>query len=160
VLKTWDITAPQNMCNICIPSTLDPALAPEGHHVVHAYTAGNEPYDLWEGLSHKSKEYKAKKDERSEVLWQAVEKVIPDVRERARLALVGTPLTHERFLRRHRGTYGAGYRADQGQVFPGPTTPLPGLLCCGDSTMPGVGVPAVAVSGMIAAGALGPASGD
>jgi phytoene dehydrogenase-like protein len=160
VLKSWDVTAPQNMCNICIPSTLDPTLAPEGHHVVHAYTAGNEPYGVWEGLNRKSKEYKALKEERAEVLWQAVEKVIPDVRERTRLALVGTPLTHERFLRRHRGTYGAGYRADQGQVFPGPTTPLPGLLCCGDSTMPGVGVPAVAVSGMIAAGALGPASGD
>jgi phytoene dehydrogenase-like protein len=160
VLKSWDITAPQNMCNISIPSTLDPALAPAGHHVVHAYTAGNEPYDVWEGLNHKSDEYRALKEERAEVIWKALEKVIPDVRERAKLALVGTPLTHERFLRRHRGTYGAGYRADRGQVFPGPTTPLPGLLCCGDSTMPGVGVPAVAVSGMIAAGALGPPPGD
>ncbi len=96
------------------------------------------------------------KEERAEVLWQALEKVIPDVRERSKFALVGTPLTHERFLRRHRGTYGAGYRADRGQIFPGPTTPLPGLLCCGDSTMPGIGVPAVAVSGLITAGAVGP----
>jgi phytoene dehydrogenase-like protein len=157
VLKSWDITAPQNMCNICIASTLDPALAPPGHHAVHAYTAGNEPYEVWEGLNHKSGAYKALKEERAEVLWQALEKVIPDVRERAKFALVGTPLTHERFLRRHRGTYGAGYRADRGQVFPGPATPLPGLLCCGDSTMPGIGVPAVAVSGMLTAGAVGPA---
>ena len=82
------------------------------------------------------------------------------MRERTRLALLGSPLTHERFLRRHRGTYGAGYRADQGQGFPGPGTPLPGLLCCGDSHMPGVGVPAVVMSGMIAAGTLGPAPGD
>jgi phytoene dehydrogenase-like protein len=160
VLRSWDITAPQNICNISIPSTLDPAMAPEGQHVVHAYTAGNEPYAVWEGLSHKSAEYEAKKKERAEVLWEAMEKVIPDVRERTRLALVGSPLTHERYLRRHRGTYGAGYRADQGQVFPGPGTPLPGLLCCGDSHMPGVGVPAVAVSGMMAAGTLGPAPGD
>jgi phytoene dehydrogenase-like protein len=142
------------MCNICIPSTLDPALAPPGRHVVHAYTAGNEPYEVWEGLHHKSEAYKARKQERVEVLWQAMEKVIPDVRERTELALVGTPLTHERFLRRHRGTYGAAYRADQGKVFPGAATPLPGLFCCGDSTMPGVGVPAVAVSGMLAAGAV------
>jgi phytoene dehydrogenase-like protein len=69
---------------------------------------------------------------------------------------VGTPITHERYLRRHRGTYGAGYRADRGQTFPGPRTPLKGLLCCGDSNMPGIGVPAVAVSGMIAANTLVP----
>jgi phytoene dehydrogenase-like protein len=156
VLESWDITAPQNMCNISIPSTLDPSLAPPGHHGVHAYTAGNEPYSLWEGLHHKSDAYRAMKAERVQVLWRALEKVIPDVRERAQLVLVGTPITHERFLRRHRGTYGAAYRADQGKVFPGNATPLAGLLCVGDSTMPGVGVPAVAVSGMLAAGAIGP----
>jgi phytoene dehydrogenase-like protein len=160
VLKSWDVTAPQNMCNICIPSTLDPSMAPERHHVVHAYTAANEPYEIWEGLDRHSKEYGAKKGERAEVLWRAMEKVIPDVRERTELALIGSPLTHERYLRRHRGTYGAGYRADQGQVFPGPTTPLLGLLCCGDSNMPGIGVPAVAMSGMIAANAVESASGE
>jgi len=159
VFKNWDITAPQNMVNICIASALDPALAPAGHHVVHAYTAGNEPYEVWEGLKPKSAAYEALKLERSAVLWQAMEKIIPDIRERTKLQLVGTPLTHERYLRRHRGTYGAGYRADQGQVFPGATTPLPGLLCCGDSTMPGIGVPAVVISGMIAAGAVGPPPG-
>jgi phytoene dehydrogenase-like protein len=160
VLESWDITAERNVCNICIPSTLDPSLAPAGHHVVHAYTAANEPFGPWEGLSRKSDEYKALKQKHAELLWRAVEKVIPDVRERTRLALVGTPLTHQFYLRRHQGTYGAGYRADQGQVFPGPQTPLPGLLCVGDSTMPGIGVPAVAVSGMIAAGAVGPAASD
>jgi phytoene dehydrogenase-like protein len=160
VLESWDITAPQNVCNISIPSTLDPSLAPPGHHAVHAYTAANEPFEVWEGLSRKSEAYRALKQERAEVIWRAMEKVIPDVRERTRLALVGTPLTHEFYLRRHQGTYGAGYRADRGQVFPGPGTPLPGLLCVGDSTMPGIGVPAVAVSGMIAAGAIGSAAGD
>ena len=155
VLESWDVTAPQNMCNICIPSTLDPSLAPSGRHVVHAYTAGNEPYEVWEGLHHKSDAYRDLKEERAQVLWRAMEKVIPDVRERTELALVGTPLTQERFLRRHRGTYGAAYRADEGRAFPGAATPLPGLFCCGDSNMPGVGVPAVVVSGMMAAGAVG-----
>lgn len=45
-------------------------------------------------------------EERSQCLWAALEKIIPDVRLRAELALVGTPLTHERFLRRYKGTYG------------------------------------------------------
>jgi phytoene dehydrogenase-like protein len=156
VLRSWDVTGPQNMVNISIPSTLDPGLAPAGHHVIHAYTAGNEPYSAWQGMKNKSPEYKAFKEERAQVVWQALEKVIPDVRERTRISMIGTPLTHERFLRKHRGTYGAAYRADLGQVFPGAATPLPGLFCCGDSTMPGIGVPAVAVSAMMTAGAVGP----
>ena len=42
----------------------------------------------------------------AQVLWKAIERVIPDIRQRIDVAQVGTPLTHERFLRRHRGTYG------------------------------------------------------
>ena len=38
----------------------------------------------------------------------AVRKLIPDIDSRVEVSLVGTPLTHERFLRRHRGTYGPG----------------------------------------------------
>jgi hypothetical protein len=33
------------------------------------------------------------------VLWDAVERVIPDIRSRVEVELVGTPLTHQRFLR-------------------------------------------------------------
>lgn len=69
--------------------------------------------------------------------------------------MVGTPLTHERFLRRHRGTYGAAISARDG-AFPGPKTPVPGLYRCGDSCAPGIGVPAAAASGMIAANTLMP----
>ena len=38
-------------------------------------------------------------EERSQCLWRALERVIPDIRRRAELTLVATPLTHERFLR-------------------------------------------------------------
>jgi len=69
---------------------------------------------------------------------------------------VGTPLTHERFLRRHRGSYGPAISAASGATFPGPSTPVPGLTMCGDSCMPGIGVPAAAASGMIAANSLAP----
>ena len=54
-------------------------------------------------LDRKSDEYKRMKAEAAEVLWKAVEKQIPDVRERAKVSLVGTPLTHERYLRRDKG---------------------------------------------------------
>jgi phytoene dehydrogenase-like protein len=155
VVKSWEkcITAPQNVVLISIPSILDPSLAPPGKHVIHVYTPGNEPYTLWQGMDRKSPEYAQQKRLRAEVMWQALERIIPDIRSRCKVNLVGTPLTHERFLRRHRGSYGPAIKAGVG-MFPGPGTPLPGLMCCGDSTFPGIGLPAVGASGMIAANTL------
>lgn len=60
----------------------DPSLAPPGKAVVHAYTAANEPYGPWAGLQRGSPEYAAMKQERSQRLWAALEKVIPDIRVR------------------------------------------------------------------------------
>lgn len=158
VVNDWQqgVTAPQNVVLVSIPSLLDSSLAPDNKHVIHVYTPGNEPYDLWQGLDRKSPDYAQLKQQRAEVMWQALERIIPDIRVRCEVSLVGTPLTHERFLRRHRGTYGPGIRAGTG-LFPGPKTKIPGLLCCGDSTFPGIGMPAVAASGFLAAHALVPA---
>ncbi|KAM7478788.1 hypothetical protein LguiA_027001 [Lonicera macranthoides] len=39
-------------------------------------------------------------------------------------------------------------------TFLGHPTPIPQLFCCGDSTFPGIGVPAVATSGAIVANSL------
>ena len=155
IVNDWEkgVTAPQNVVLVSIPSLLDPSLAPSGKHVIHAYTPASEPYELWEGLDRKSKAYQQQKEERSKVLWEAVSRVIPQVRDRAEVTLIGTPLTHERFLRRHRGTYGPAISAKTG-FFPGATTPWQGLLCCGDSTFPGIGLPAVAASGAIAANSV------
>ena len=81
---------------------------------------------------------------------------MPGLRACAVVERVGTPLTHARFLGgRHRGTYGPAIRAGGpgggGAAFPAPGTPVPGLTLCGDATFPGIGVPAVAASGLIAA---------
>ncbi|MBC1266994.1 NAD(P)/FAD-dependent oxidoreductase [Trichormus variabilis FSR] len=159
VVNDWEleITAPQNVILVSIPSILDPSLAPQGKHVIHVYTPGNEPYTLWQGMDRRSQEYEQQKRSRAEVMWQAVERIIPDIRSRCEIQLVGTPLTHERFLRRYRGSYGPAISAASG-LFPGHGTPLPGLMCCGDSTFPGIGLPAVAASGMIVANTLAPVS--
>jgi phytoene dehydrogenase-like protein len=153
VVNDWNlgIAAPQNVVLISIPSLLDPSLAPPGKQTIHVYTPGNEPYELWQ----QCEAYPQLKQQRAEVMWKALERVIPDIRSRTELTLVGTPLTHERFLRRHRGTYGAAIRATDG-LFPSAMTPIAGLLCCGDSTFPGIGLPAVAASGMIAANTIAP----
>lgn len=63
-------------------------------------------------------------------------------------------LTHAYYLRRYQGTYGPAIKAGQG-MFPGPHTPIRGLLYrVGDSTTPGIGVPALAASGILCANTL------
>ena len=158
-VEDWDrgVTAEQNMVLVSIPSVLDPSMAPEGKHVIHAYTPGNEPLDIWDGLDRNSDEYKKLKEERSQVLWKAVEKIIPDVRKRCEITMVGTPVTQKRFLRRARGTYGGtGWISEDQDNIPitSASTPLPGLLVVGDSNFPGPGVPAVAAGGWSAANEL------
>ena len=102
----------------------------------------------------RSAEYRAAKDAAADVLWRAIERYIPDARARAKISRVGSPLTHARYLRRDRGTYGALVDAATGELLPGHKTPLPGLFMCGDSTFPGIGVPAVAASALITANSI------
>nr|WP_242041912.1 NAD(P)/FAD-dependent oxidoreductase [Alkalinema sp. FACHB-956] len=142
-----DITVPGNTCMISIPSIWDPTLAPPGHHGIHAYTL--ESYPPWQQTA----DYVTQKRHKAETLYRALERVIPDLRSRVVLELIGTPLTHARYLRRYQGTYGPAIAAGVGQ-FPSCHTPIQGLYCVGDSTMPGIGVPAVAASGILCANTL------
>jgi phytoene dehydrogenase-like protein len=142
-----DVTVPGNTCMISIPSVWDANLAPAGHHVVHAYTL--EPHAGWQ----RDQSYQARKQERAAPLFRALERVIPDLLDRIVLTLIGTPLTHAHYLRRYQGTYGPAIAAGQGQ-FPSCHTPIPGLYRVGDSTLPGIGVPAVAASGILCANTL------
>ena len=165
VVKDWNlgIDAPGNVIVVSCPSKLDPSLAPPGYHVIHAYGAGNEPYEAWEHFEDldakgraSSKKYQEFKKERAQPIWDAIAKraplVVPGVAE---VEQIGTPLTHGRFLKRHRGNYGLAIAAGDSKFkFPEVTTPLPGYYRCGDSTTSGIGVPAVASSGAQCANAL------
>ncbi|MBD2468635.1 NAD(P)/FAD-dependent oxidoreductase [Nostoc sp. FACHB-145] len=142
-----DITTPGNTCMISIPSVWDASLAPQGHHVVHVYTL--EPFAGWE----RNDCYEQHKKAKAQSLYRALERIIPDIRERVVLELIGTPLTHAYYLRRYQGTYGPAIAADKG-MFPSTHTPIEGLYRVGDSTMPGIGVPAVAASGILCANSL------
>lgn len=155
VVNDWEsgVASPQNVVLISIASVKDPSLAPAGKHCLHAYLPATEPYAIWSGKDRTSEEYKLLKEKRAQVLWRAVEKIIPDIRSRAEVVNIGTPLTHERFLRRSKGSYGPAIRAGDG-LFRGPTTPIKNLHCCGDSRFPGIGLPAAAASGFICANTL------
>jgi len=168
IIQDWDrsMQDSQNLCSFFIPSILDKSLCPPGKHVIHVYSSGGEPYEPWEKLTPGSEEYEAYKKERVEVLFRAVENAIPDVRDRLEFSIIGSPLAHEAFLRRDRGTYGmawaAGSSAPQSGIlgkflpfpFPNLKTPVDGLLRCGDSCFPGIGTPSAAASGAIAANTM------
>ena len=113
-----------------------------------------EPFEDWEQFltdgGYQSPAYREAKEQAVEVLWRAIERYVPDVRQRVKVSLPATPLTHRRFNRRDAGTYGPFLPATSGQLM-GHSTPLDGFYVCGDSTFPGIGVPAVAASGMITA---------
>ena len=157
----------QNLCSFFIPSLLDRSVCPEGKHVIHVYSSGGEPYETWESLEPGSAEYESYKEERGDILWKALENCIPDARERAEFHIVGSPLAHEAFLRRDRGTYGMAWAAGTSAPyagllkftpipfpFPNLKTPVDGLLRCGDSCFPGIGTPSAAASGVIAANTI------
>jgi len=158
-----------NMIALSNPCVLDRTLAPEGYIVVHAYGAGNEPFDIWKapydgatavedstttpqssGKRYQSSTYEALKNARAAPLWRAIESIYPDARDRTVLALLGSPLTHERFLRRPNGTYGA---ATEDCLKDG-STPIANLVLAGDGVFPGIGIPAVALSGASAANGM------
>jgi phytoene dehydrogenase-like protein len=154
-MNDWErgVTAEENCALVSIPSVHDNTLAPDNHAVLHIYTPATERYERWENVKRNTPEYNQLKEERSAFLWKVLEKILPDIRQRAVHSKVGTPLTHQRFLNRYRGSYGPAIRAGDAS-FPFPNTPIQGLLLCGDSCFPGIGVPAVAGSGMIAANSV------
>ena len=160
VVRDWDrpegVEAPRNIVLCSMPSLIDPSLAPEGKHVLHAYVPATEPYSEWVGMDRKSEEYLKKKEEAADFLWSAIEEYVPNARERAvpGTVQIGTPLTHERFLRRTRGTYGPRVEVGSGQSLPGHKTPLENFYYCGDFTFPGIGGPATAASGAITANSI------
>lgn len=153
VFNSWDdLEAARNAVLVSCPSMLDASLAPPGYHVLHAYTPATEPWEDWASLDPQSEEYLKKKDEARDFLYKAVEKQVPDLRDRVVFEMVGTPLTHRRYLRKPSGSYGP--RVVAPGILPGHKTPLEGLHMCGDSTFPGIGVPAVVMSGHICANNL------
>ena len=156
VINSWErINLPQNHVIISIPSVLDPSLAPPGCHVIHAYYNACEPYEIWEKTMTRE-EYKKLKDERAEILWKSIERFIPDVRSRVKLNLIGSPITHQRFNRRYRGTFGPGIIPGSGKLPYPKFDGINNLYLCGDSIFPGIGLPATAASGANAASSTVP----
>ena len=138
---------------ISIPTLLDPTLAPEGKHIVHAFTPSS--ISNWENLSRE--EYLQKKNEYYEFIIEKISNIIPKLKENVVHKEIGTPKTHKKFLGRFEGSYGPIPRRKLLGLLPMPfnTTNINNLYCVGDSCFPGQGLNAVAFSGYACAHKIG-----
>ena len=150
LLEDWaKMEEPEGTIFVSIPTLLDRSLAPDGHHIIHAFTPSwmND----WQGLS--PSEYNAKKEARAGAMLDRLERIFPGLNAGLDLMEIGTPRTHRRFLGRMDGSYGPIPRRKLPGLLNMPfnRTKVPGLYCVGDSTFPGQGLNAVAFSGFACA---------
>ena len=73
------------MVLISIALVTDRSLARKGKHTLHAYLPATEPFEIWQELKQGTPEYAKVEDKRSQVLWKAVVKVIPNTRKRTEI---------------------------------------------------------------------------
>ncbi len=129
------------------PSILDPSLAPPGKHVVHAFVTSE--VDEWQHFTRGSEAYKKAKEEFAAAIISRIESILPGLSRAIELQVLATPLTHERYLNRFKGSYGPLLKAGQHILQkPQNRTPVKNLYMAGDSTFPGQGVIAVTYSGV------------
>ena len=154
ILNDWnEMEKEQGVTFVSIPTILDPSLAPEGNHIIHAFTPSSMTY--WEGLNNES--YLQKKKIDSEKLISKLEKIFPDLKRNITHKEIGSPKTHQRFLNRNQGSYGPIPSVRLPGLLPMPfnSTGINGLFCVGDSCFPGQGLNAVAFSGFACAHKIG-----
>lgn len=129
---------------IAIPTLVDPSLAPPNKHVVIVMTMA--PYYL------SGKSWREEKERFAKELIDRAEKLIPGLSEHTIVQDAATPLTYERYTLNSLGAaMGWAFSPSMFLKRLEQKTPIPNLYLAGHWTMPGGGVPAVALSGLRAA---------
>ena len=154
IVENWDeLESEKGVIFISIPTLLDSSLAPEGKHIIHAFTPS--AISEWEGLSRK--EYLQKKEKYFSFLIDKISNILPNLKQNIDHKEIGTPKTHKKFLGRYKGSYGPIPSKKLLGLLPMPfnTTKIKNLYCVGDSCFPGQGLNAVAFSGYACAHKIG-----
>ncbi|MEI6692696.1 MAG: NAD(P)/FAD-dependent oxidoreductase [Chlorobium sp.] len=129
------------------PTILDPTLAPPGKHIVHAFVTAEVEH--WQQYSRKTGEYGNAKEAYAASIITRTERILPGLSKAIELKVLATPLTHERYLNRFKGSYGPLLKPGQNILQkPQNRTHIKNLYAAGDSTFPGQGVIAVTYSGV------------
>jgi prolycopene isomerase len=136
---------------ICIPSLVDPDLAPDGKYALSIGCPIS--YDFkgsWQTKEgERGEEYRKLKNEVAEKLIKNAERVMPGLSEHIVLKEAATPLTFERFTSNYKGA-ALGWAQLVGQSGKNrlqPKSPIKGLYLTGHWTTPGGGTLSVAFSG-------------
>ena len=154
IVENWDnLENEKGVVFVSIPTLLDSSLAPDGKHIVHAFTPSS--MNEWEGLSRK--EYLQKKEEYFSFLIERISTILPNLQKNIEHKEIGTPKTHKKFLGRYQGSYGPIPSQKLLGLLPMPfnSTKIKNLYCVGDSCFPGQGLNAVAFSGYACAHKIG-----
>ena len=154
IVENWDnLENEKGVIFVSIPTLLDSSLAPDGKHIVHAFTPST--MNEWEGLSRK--EYLQKKEEYFSFLIDRISTILPNLQKNIEHKEIGTPKTHKKFLGRYQGSYGPIPSQKLLGLLPMPfnSTKIKNLYCVGDSCFPGQGLNAVAFSGYACAHKIG-----
>ena len=154
IVENWDeLENEKGVIFVSIPTLLDSSLAPEGKHIIHAFTPSS--ITEWENLSRD--DYLEKKEKYFSFLVEKISKIIPNLDKNIDHREIGTPKTHRKFLGRYEGSYGPIPMKKLLGLLPMPfnTTKVKNLYCVGDSCFPGQGLNAVAFSGYACAHKIG-----
>ena len=154
IVQDWnELENEKGVIFISIPTLLDKSLAPEGKHIIHAFT----PSSIYEWNNLSREEYLIKKENYYSFLIKEISKIIPNIDQKIDHKEIGTPKTHRKFLGRFEGSYGPIPNKKLLGLLPMPfnTTKIENLYCVGDSCFPGQGLNAVAFSGYACAHKIG-----
>jgi prolycopene isomerase len=135
---------------IRMDSIKNPMLAPIGKHTMAI--AAFAPYELFTDGDKISPHYTEIKEEISQKLIGATEKMIPGLSRHIIVRDASTPLTYERMtLNTHGATMGWYLPAKELSRIRSQKTPIANLYQAGHWTFPGGGIPMVIISGINAA---------
>lgn len=146
--KEWELLLqgePSIPCfGIAVPTYMDASLAPPGKHVVVIMTMA--PYNL------RGKSWREEKKRMAAKLIAKAERLIPGLSRHIVVQDSATPLTYERYTLNSLGAaMGWAFTPQMFMRRLEQKTPISGLYLAGHWTVPGGGVPAVALSGLRAA---------
>jgi all-trans-retinol 13,14-reductase len=136
----------------------DPSLRRDGLHTVEAITlASFDAFRRWKHMAPGARgaEYKALKARLTEKMLDAIERIVPGLRDHVVFSALGTPLTNVHHLHTSRGgIYGTEKTLRNLGPFAFPVrSVVPGLFECGASTL-APGINGVTTSGLAAAAAV------
>ena len=148
LVDTWEnYNQPGGTIYFSAPTILDPSLAPPGKHIVHAFVTAEA--DEWQQYNRENGEYQNAKDALAANVISRTERILPGLSKAIELKVLATPLTHQRYLNRFKGSYGPLLKPGQNILQkPQNSTSIKNLYATGDSTFPGQGVIAVTYSGV------------